>query len=121
MIPLTTTVVTRIACVVAVVLALVALLVQDDAPDPTAAQASPSPSADPPPRDPPPLRPEPDEVAAARQVEDRVRARLRQISTRAHVAVSFRDEASKATFNYGSDRFPTASAVKIHFVALMKP
>ena len=119
MITLTTTVVARIACAIAVVLALVALMVQDHAPAPTAADASRSPTAEPPPRDPPPLRPEPDEVAAARKVEDRVRAQLRQVSERAHVAVSFRDEASKATFNYGSDRFPTASAVKIHFVALM--
>ena len=119
MIPLTTTVIARIACVVAVVLALVALLVQDHAAAPTAAQSSPTPTADPLPRDPPPLRPEPEEVAAARRIEDRVRAQLRDVSERAHVAVSFRDEASKTTFNYGSDRFPTASAVKIHFVALM--
>ncbi|MFZ0140947.1 MAG: hypothetical protein WAL70_07675 [Aeromicrobium sp.] len=118
MITLTTTVVARIACVIAVVLALVALLVQDHASAPTASQASPTPTAEPP-RDPPPLRPEPEEVAAARKVEDRVRARLREVSQRAHVAVSLRDEESKDTFNYGSDRFPTASAVKIHFVALM--
>jgi hypothetical protein len=118
-ITLTTTVVARIACVITVVLALVALLVQDYAPAPTAARASPSPTTDPPPHDPPLLRPEPDEVAEARQVEDRVRARLREVSERAHVAVSLRDEASKASFNYGSDVFPTASAVKIHFVALM--
>ena len=119
MISLSTTMVARIACALAVVLALVALLVKDHAADPTPAEACPTPTADPSPNDPPPLRPEPDEVADARKVEDRVRAQLRQISARAHVAVSFRDEASKATFNYGSDRFPTASAVKIHFVSLM--
>jgi hypothetical protein len=111
--------VARIACVLAVVLALVALMVRDGEPAPTAAPASPTPSADPAPLRPPPPRPEPDPAAVAQKVEDRVRARLRQVSERAHVAVSVRDEASKATFNYGSDRFPTASAVKLHLIALM--
>ena len=108
-----TAVVARLVCLLGIVLALVALTVQGQAPD-SAAPTSPTRTTAP-----PPLRPEPDLAAAARQVEDRVRARLRQVSERAHVAVSVRDQASKAAFDYGSGRFPTASIVKIHFVALM--
>jgi hypothetical protein len=104
----------QLACLVAVVLAVVALTVQDHAPAVTAPAPAPTPTADP-----RPLPAAPDPAVATREVEDRVRARLRQISERAHVAVSVRDDASDSTFNYGSDRYPTASLVKIHFVALM--
>jgi hypothetical protein len=58
----------------------------------------------------------PGAVNAAR---DRAIERLRQIVKRTHVAVSIRDQASGATFDVGSDRFPTASLVKVHLVALM--
>ena len=105
--------VARLACLLAVVLALVALTVQGSAPAATA-PTSPTRTADP-----PPVRVEPDPATVAHQVEDRVRARLRQVSEHAHVAVSVRDEASESAFDYGSGRFPTASLVKIHLVALM--
>lgn len=46
-------------------------------------------------------------------------ARLQQIVERTHAAVSFREEAASTTVDVGSDRFPTASLVKVHLVALM--
>lgn len=54
-----------------------------------------------------------------RSTRERVGERLDQISERAHVAVSVQDEASGASFDYGTGRFETASLVKIHLVALM--
>jgi hypothetical protein len=57
--------------------------------------------------------------AADDAARDRAVERLQQVVERSHVAVSVRDEASGATFDVGSDRFPTASLVKVHLVALM--
>ena len=108
----------RIACVVAVALALVGLMVQGQEP----ASTEPKPTAAPPTSTPEPSLPpttEPDPVDVAQRAEDRARARMRQISERAHVAVSVRDESSKSTFDFGSGRFATASLVKVHLVALM--
>ena len=109
--------ITRLACLLAVVLAMVALTVQGLPPAAPTPKPTPTPTpsvADP---SPPPAKPE--ATIVADRVEDRVRARLRQISERAHVAVSVRDKESESAFNYGSDRFPTASLVKVHLVALM--
>ena len=57
-------------------------------------------------------------VAATTQATRAVR-RLDQISERSHVAVSVFDEKTGKTFEHGSDRFETASLVKVHLVALM--
>ena len=107
--------VAQLACLVAVVLALVALTVQGPAPAATA----PTPTSPTKPADPRPLATEPDPTTVARQAEDQARARLRQVSERARFAVSARDEASGSAFDHGSGRFATASLVKVHLVALM--
>ena len=107
--------VAQLVCLVAVVLALVALTVQGPSPAATA----PTPTSPTKPADPRPLATEPDPATVARQVEDRARARLRQVSERARFAVSVRDEASGSAFDHGSGRFATASLVKVHLVALM--
>ena len=107
--------VAQLACLVAVVLALVALTVQGPAPAATA----PTPTSPTKPADPRPLATEPDPATVARQVEDQARARLRQVSERARFAVSARDETSGSAFDHGSGRFATASLVKVHLVALM--
>jgi hypothetical protein len=59
------------------------------------------------------------EAPARNESRDRALERLQQIAERAHVAVSVRDEASGATVDVGSDRFATASLVKVHLVALL--
>ena len=107
--------VAQLACLLAVVFALVALTVQGPAPAVTA----PTPTLPTKTVDPRPLATEPDPTTVARQVEDRTRARLRQVSDRARVAVSVRDEESGSAFDHGSGRFATASLVKVHLVALM--
>ena len=107
--------VVRLACLVAIVLAVVGLTVQGPAPGITAPLAPPTPS------NAEPTSPAEHDRAtvAAEQAEDRTRARLQQISEDSHFAVSLRDQATGTQFDYGSARFPTASLVKIHFVALM--
>ena len=107
--------VAQLACLVAVVIALVALTVQGPAPAATA----PTPTSPTKTVDPRPLATEPDPTTVARQAEDRARARLSQVSERARFAVSVRDEASGSAFDHGSGRFATASLVKVHLVALM--
>ena len=57
--------------------------------------------------------------AARNEARDRAIARLQQIVEQTHAAVSFREETSGATVDVGSGRFPTASLVKVHLVALM--
>lgn len=103
----------RLACALAVVLTLVALMVQGPTPA-TSTPTAPARTADP-----GPVPTEPDPTTVAQQVEDRTRARLRQVSEDARFAVSVRDEASRSAFDFGSGRFPTASLVKVHLVALM--
>lgn len=103
----------RLACALAVVLTLVALMVQGPPPA-TSTPKSPARTADP-----GPVPTEPDPATVARQVEDRARARLRQVSEDARFAVSARDEASRSAFDFGSGRFATASLVKVYLVALM--
>lgn len=103
----------RLACALAVVLTLVALMVQGPTPA-TSTPTAPARTADP-----GPVPTEPDPATVAQQVEDRTRARLRQVSEDARFAVSVRDEASRSAFDFGSGRFPTASLVKVHLVALM--
>ena len=109
--------VAQLACLLAVVLALVALMVQG--PAPAAIAPTPTPTTPAQPLDPRPLATEPDPATVALRVEDRVRAQLRQVSERAHFSVSVRDEASGSTFDHGSGTFATASLVKVHLVALM--
>ena len=103
----------RLACALAVVVTLVALMVQGPTPA-TSTPTAPARTADP-----GPVPTEPDPATVAQQVEDRTRARLRQVSEDARFAVSVRDEASRSAFDFGSGRFPTASLVKVHLVALM--
>ena len=103
----------RLACALAVVVTLVALMVQGPTPA-TSTPTAPARTADP-----GPVPTEPDPTTVAQQVEDRTRARLRQVSEDARFAVSVRDEASRSAFDFGSGRFPTASLVKVHLVALM--
>ena len=107
--------VAQLACLVAVVIALVALTVQGPAPATTAPTPTPPAKT----ADPRPLATEPDPSTVARQAEDQARARLREVSVRARFAVSVRDEASGSAFDHGSGRFATASLVKVHLVALM--
>ncbi len=45
--------------------------------------------------------------------------RLNRLAEQAHVALSVLDGSSGETFDLGSDRFSTASLVKVHLVALM--
>jgi len=105
----------RLACLVAVALALVALSVQGPTPASTALTPTPPVRT----VDPSASTTEPDPATVAQQAEDRVRTRLRQVSEHAHVAVSLRDEESGAAFDYGSASFATASLIKVHLVALM--
>ena len=107
--------VARLVCLVAVALALVALSVQGPMPASTAQTPTPPVRT----VDPSASTTEPDPATVAQQAEDRVRARLRQVSEHAHVAVSLRDEASGSAFDYGSGSFATASLIKVHLVALM--
>jgi hypothetical protein len=107
--------VARLASLAAVVLALVALIVQGPAPASTAPRPTPPTST----AEPPPLPGAPDAATVAQQVEDRARARMRRVSEGIRVAVSVRDETSESTFDFGSGRFATASLVKVHLVAAM--
>ena len=66
-----------------------------------------------------PVRVQPQAAVDPHEAQTRVVRRLDQLSERAHVSVSVLDEESGATFDHGSDRFETASLVKIHLVALM--
>lgn len=113
MTPLSVRSAARFACALAVVLTLVALTVQGPTPA-TSTPTAPARTADP-----GPVPPEPDTTTVAQQVEDRTRARLRQVSKDARFAVSVHDEASKSAFDFGSGRFATASLVKVYLVALM--
>ena len=102
----------RIVCLLAFVVASVATMVSD--PVPAATRAVTPDETD----DPRPARAEP--TAAALPTDyDRAVERLDRMSLDARFAVSLRDEESGATFDHGTDRFATASLVKVHLVALM--
>ena len=97
----------RLACVLVVVLPLLAATIRSPAPSVAVASRTSGAAA---------VREAP---AARNEARDRAVARLQQIVERTHTAVSFRDETSGATVDVGSGRFPTASLVKVHLVALM--
>ena len=103
----------RHICLLAIVIVAMALIMHDPLPAATPA-TSPAEAADP-----RPARVEPTSADPAAAVFDRAVERLNRVSQEAHVAVSLRDEESGATFDHGTDRFPTASLVKVHLVALM--
>ena len=105
----------RLVCLLALVIVVMAMMMHD--PLPAATQEKTPAEAG----DPPPVRAEPTVATptAAPTDHDRAVRRLRQISRNAHVAISLRDEESGATFDHGTDRFATASLVKVHLVALM--
>lgn len=101
----------RLVCLLALVIVVMAMMMHDPLPAATQEKTPVEPG------DPTPARVEP--TAAALTDHDRAMRRLRQISQDAHVAISLRDEESGATFDHGTDRFATASLVKVHLVALM--
>ena len=102
---------TRLLCLLAIVILTVAMMVRD--PVPAAIRAATPESADP-----RPVR-TPEPTIAPLTDRDRAVKQLEQISRNAHVAVSLRDEESGATFDHGTSRFAAASLVKVHLVALM--
>ena len=102
----------RLVCLVALVILTVAIMVRDPVPAATRV-ATPTETADP-----RPVR-APEPTVAPMTDHDRAVKKLNQISRSAHVAVSLRDEETGATFDHGTDRFATASLVKVHLVALM--
>ena len=103
---------TRLVCLLTIVILTVAMMVRDPVPATTRA-ATPAATAD--------ARPvrTPEPTIAPMTDRDRAVKKLKQISRDAHVAVSLRDEESGATFDHGTGRFATASLVKVHLVALM--
>ena len=102
----------RLVCLLVLVIVAGAMTMHDPVPAVTRAVSSLAEAADP-----RPARAEP--TVDPQAAHDRVVEQLNQISRKAHFAVSLRDEESGETFGHGTDRFATASLVKVHLVALM--